>query len=209
MIEFGLDPNDKTLYHCQSGVKIRLKSVSSVLTEKRGSSIPVPKVPMHRWRVEGEAVDREEPDYANPDYMAAIKDYNQRVSYVVTGTYLLFGTEIISLGDVEPCESEVWSRRLGNKATWGEDALDIPPDDDEHHDARYILWLTHVVLRDIEYKQVLDQIQILGGVVGEDLVQTAMRSFRSDEERPTDSGVAANRQQRRDNNRGTRRVRSK
>lgn len=207
---WGIDPQDDTIYRTQSGVVLKLKPVSSNLVLRRSSGVPVPEVPLRHWRVEGETEDRSEPNYSDPEYVKAVGEYNTRISYINMGSYMLLGTTVLELGsEIPPLESSVWSDMLSNKATWGDDAMDIPPYDEEHKDARYIFWMVNIVLRDIELAEISRQIRVLGGMVEEEAVREAMSSFRGLQEGTTDRGVEPNRQQRRDSNRGGKRVRSK
>ena len=60
-----------------SGIKIEVRPVSVVAMRKLSTSMPQPEVPTRTVKYELE--DREEPNPSNPDYLAALASYYDRV----------------------------------------------------------------------------------------------------------------------------------
>lgn len=188
---FGVDKADDALYHCQSGVILRLKPVSSVLIRTRVRSIPVPLVPMYH----NPTTEREEENWTAPEYIAALTKYDQDVAEVNIGTLFLLGTEVVSVPpSVATWESTAWSTPLTDREIWGDLAMAVP----DSGQKRYIFWMTYIALRDVEAAEVSTQIRILGGAIPEEAVKEAMDSFRAGDRRDATVGVdTPNRQQRR------------
>jgi hypothetical protein len=195
---FGVDKDDSTIYHSRSGVTLKLRAVSAMLIARRAQDIPMPEPPV--------IVDdrgREEANLASPSYLKALREYDEKISFVNMGTMFLFGTSVLALPDDFPrMEDKSWSDPLENRVTWGESAMTIPTD----HDGRYIFWMTYIVLNhDIEIVEVPAQIRILGGSVPMQAVKDAEDSFRNLSKRDTNTGVGATTGEQRGPNRATRR----
>lgn len=196
---FGVDNVDPSIYHCRSGVTLKLKAVSSLLIAKRSEQIPEPIPPT--------VVDdhgREEPYYGAPSYQQAVREYNEKISFMNMGTMFLLGTEVIDLPPNFPsAESPVWSDPLESTDIWGDTAMKIPSD----KEGRYIYWISYIVLNhDIELMEVSAQIKILGGAVPESAVKEAQDSFRGISGERTNTGMATTNGEQRGPNRAARRA---
>lgn len=195
---YGVDSDDRSIYHCRSGVTLKLKAVSSMLIMKRGEQIPEPIPPTVT-----DDHGREEPYYGAPSYQQAIREYNEKISFMNMGTNFLLGTEVVNLPPNFPGYlSKVWSDPLEDQVIWGDTAMKIPSDEG----GRYIYWMSYIVLNhDIELMEVAAQIKILGGAVPESAVKEAQDSFRSLSGQRTNTRVAATNGEQRSPNRATRR----
>jgi len=188
---FGVDKDDPTQYHTQSGVVLRLKAVSSVLIRTRARALPIPRPPMYV----NPQTEREEENWASPDYITALTEYDEAMAQLNMGTLYLLGTEVLTIPPGVPApEDTTWSDQLSDPEIWGKQAMSIP----QGGGKRYIMWLMYIALRDEELAEVGTQIRILGGAVPEEAVREAMDSFRHGDRRNGDNGVGpTNRAQRR------------
>lgn len=196
---YGIDDTDPSIYHCRSGVVLKLKAVSSLLIAKRAEQIPEPVPPTVT-----DDHGREEPYYGAPSYQQAVREYNEKISFMNMGTMFLLGTEVVSLPDGFPdATSKLWSDPLEDQVIWGDTAMKIPTDPS----GRYIYWISYIVLNhDIELMEVAAQIKILGGAVPEAAVKEAQDSFRGISGERANTRVATTNGEQRGPNRAARRA---
>lgn len=193
---YGLEEQDNTVYHCKSGLVLKLKPVSSVLIRARAKTVPYPKPPMYY----NPTTERDEENWGSPEFVDALTKWDVEQAELTMGTLFLYGTHVLHLPeDIPDYQDHSWSDSLEDKEVWGEHAMTgIPP----KGDARYIRWLEFIALRDEEAMEIGAQIRILGGAVPEEAVQEAMDSFRGNNRGTTDNRVvpvSTNRKQRRSN----------
>lgn len=181
-------------FTCADGTVLLIKPVSARLVQERGALVQYPEVPK-TYNTEKE---REEPNPMDPDFLKAYMKADEEVGLAVVNTYLGFGTSLVKLGADTPDPDDDWDAQYNDESLFGDTKLEIPSKGTR---ARYVWWLTHIVLNDVEITAINDRIAYLGGSVKEGAVKEAMDSFRSTEGSGTDKPVATNRQQRRNRDR--------
>jgi len=96
--------DDDKIITLSTGVRVRLHTVSSTLTEDLRLAIPMPKVPV----VWIEAKEREEENPNDPDYIEKCKEVDIGRGRAVIDALITFGVELV---DDLP-EDQVWLRKL-------------------------------------------------------------------------------------------------
>lgn len=171
------DRSDPNFYTTASGVKLKLKRVSSFIVMDAGAKIKDPPVPKYLDPEKG----REEENPLDPQYKKAMVEADRQRADLAVSVYLGFGTEVVSEGTVVcPLDSQEWIDELLELTD-----LDIPVSGRR----RYLAWLKYHVLDDSESNRILQAIQRLSGIVQEREVLDQVDSFRSDESGDTPESV--------------------
>lgn len=149
-----------------NGVVLRIKSVPPLLLRAVATKIPEPEVPI--WH--NEEKDRDEPNPADPDYIAALAKRDELQSMAIADMALMKGTEIFEVPAGFPTpESDDWVAEIGENVELN---LKTPGH-------RYLAWLRFVALEtntDIAMAVALP-LEIVG--LSEKEVDVAINSFRS------------------------------
>lgn len=166
-------PGEVTL---STGVRVNLRPVPAWLVQETQNHIPDPPVPV--WRNPDK--DRDEPNPADPTYLAELKQAEARRAEAGTDVLVLYGVELV---DGVPPDEE-WLPRLRFLAKRG--LFDLSEYDLADPLERAFVFVKFVAMGN-------DDWALLGkvaGLSGED-VDRAVKSFRGNKGRRGDNGSAA------------------
>jgi hypothetical protein len=165
-----------TVRTLSTGVRVRLQQVSLDTLDRAMRKLAKPEVPM--WFNEDKG--REEPNPNDPDYLAAVAQYNVDQYRVSRDIFVLFGMELV---DGMPADDS-WLRRLRLLERLGD--IDLSAFDLDDPIDREFLYKQHVALGAPD----MPLISTIWGVSMPE-VEKAAEFFRGDALRPADSGVPA------------------
>lgn len=167
----------KTTYKTERGIEIKYHAVNMEMIRTAWTSIPVPKVPMVFIPDRG----REEPHPHDPGYQAEISQYNNKVQSCIHKMYLMRGCEIKEIPDSIPQpESDDWFEGM-------EEFMEIP----KGKLARQTLWLFNFI-SDKELNEIVEDLMIMSGLITEEVVEEAVKSFRDNSVQETSDGLSSN-----------------
>lgn len=172
-------PDDPFVLTTSRGVIIKVRAMPNMMMAEARRKIKPPKVPTYYNKDK----DVQEENPLDPEYVAAMQEYNTRVGTMGATAMLAFGTEVLHLpSDVQPAESNGWSDDLKEILE-----IDVP----EQGKGRYAAWLRLYVLSDPDLTAVMQAVGRASGIVRESEVEEAADSFRSDAEGDTAEGIPA------------------
>lgn len=151
------------------GVKIRTSAIPNMMIAEARRKIKPPAMP--KVYISDKETHEENP--SDPEYVAALQDYNIRVGTMGVTAMLAFGAEVIDKPDtVQAPEDKGWSDDLFEIFE-----VEVPA----AGKGRFAAWLRLYVLTDPDLTDVLDSIRKASGIVMESEVADAQATFRPDE----------------------------
>jgi hypothetical protein len=159
-----------------SGVVLKIKPVSPLLLLRLASRYEEPQVPMAM----DDTMGRETPNPLDPDYLAAKKAYDLRLTQAMVDGFVMYGTELESAPEeIGTPDEDRWVNML--KAV-GEET------DPENEFWRYMTWIeTQAIKSDDDMKSLIEEVGRMSGVSERD-VNAAADNFRGSKEQPKDPG---------------------
>lgn len=157
-----------------SGVVLKVKKVSPLLLRRAVQKVTKPVIPV--FHDEDRGRDIENPN--DPDYLAALAEYESSQGYASLDMMILMGTELISVPEgMDRPEDTDWVEllRVGG----------IDPDISSDH-ARYLSWMQLIAITDMADVQSIAMAVARKTAVREVDVQASLDSFRSNEIGRTD-----------------------
>lgn len=166
------DKNELTL---SSGIRLRFHPVPTWLVQKIRDQIEDPLPPMRTNPDNG----REEEDLGNREYLRKLDAAQSTRREMANNALMHFGVEVLDVPAGFPtADDPVWREEIR-----------VLGFTDINEAMLKVEWLKYYVLRgDAVYVSVIDGVRRLSGVVEADVTE-AEASFRSDEERVSDSGA--------------------
>lgn len=148
-----------------------MKPVPPLLLNAIANSIPEPQVP----KIWMEEKGREEENPDHPAYLKALSDRANEIGMRIIEATLLVGTELVSIPDgiAKPSDNS-WIKRV-------ELTGKILNQNDK--DERYLTWLRFYAVETQEDLNKINSIPLQLAGIQEVEVETAIETFRSDEER--------------------------
>lgn len=180
LVDLAHKPQRADRFVTSRGAVLKLSPVSNMILNELTRQRPEPKVP----RVFIDEKGREEENPNDPDYLAAVRDHNYDLGMLSIDISLALGTELDveepqGIGMIWPQEEE-W--RAGLVFIGLQPATEGP--------ARYVDWVKYYATTSVAELQALHEaVRSLSGYVTESAVQAVEDSFRSDEERDTNTSV--------------------
>jgi len=159
-----------------TGVRVRLRPVPAWLVQEAQARVEDPPVP--NWHNPDK--DRDEPNPNDPDYLLGITRANVKRAEAVTDVAMLCGVELV---DAIPPDN-VWLPKLRFLEKRG--ALSLGNYDLTDELEKTFVYIKYVAMGSDDFTYLAK----LAGLSGED-VDRAVRSFRSQPERRSDNGSAA------------------
>lgn len=164
----------KDHYTTSRGIDIKYNAVNMEMIRTAWTSIPVPKVPMVFIQERG----REEPHPHDPGYQAEISQYNNKVQSCIHKMYIMRGCEVSNIpSSIPKPESDDWFEGM-------EEFMVIP----KGKLARQTLWLFNFI-SDAELNEIVEDLMILSGLITEEVVDEAVKSFRDNGVQETPDGI--------------------
>lgn len=160
----NLTQSNDNIHVLKSGVRVRIVPVSATLIDEVTSQVKEPEVPI--WHNPDK--DRDEPNYADPNYIRATEDANRRRGIAGMDAMVMFGVE---LPDGMP-EDRNWLRKLQIMDSRGMVNLD-PYDLEDPIDLEFLY--KRYILADTD---LLDKITKVSGMSPE-AIEAAEDSFPS------------------------------
>lgn len=123
-----------------TGVVLRFRPVSPTVLDRARQAVPVPQPPV----VYNEARDRSEPNPNHPDYLAAVRAYDEQLVLAAWRAAAILGTKIESLPEGFPGPFEDrWIEELEAGLPEGQ-TLDVQREltNERERNARYFQWLS-------------------------------------------------------------------
>jgi hypothetical protein len=177
LVETRVEKKDMTEVITRDGVKLKIRAVPSLVVLAIQKQCNEPAVPIFR----NEEKQRDEENPNDPNYIRAVKDYNEKVGELTTQAYLANGIEV-----VEPLPDGIYSL---DDDKWAEGlklvGLDIP----DEGIARKVAYLRWYLIPDEDVADIIGKIAVAGGVVSEEQIAKAAESFRDNTQRDTDTEV--------------------
>jgi len=171
-----LSSQELDTFTTKRGIVFKLEQVSRYLVMDISESIPLPKPPMVMIEDKG----REEENPNDPDYIDELRRANLKKGTAITNAYLALGTKVQSLPPgIEPVESTDWSEVLE------EIGIKVPI----KGRARYVAWMRYYAVPGDDFEQLIGSTMKVGAITTEEDASKAEKSFRSDAEGDTTTGV--------------------
>jgi hypothetical protein len=173
--------DDPFTFTTKAGIVFKLKPVPPMLIVDAQKRIAKPRPP----KVRLEDKETWEENLSDPEYIAAMEEYEQTVGELTNSIFLVRGTSVVSpLPDgIEKVSDEGWAADVREFA-----GLDVPEDTSSRK--RYLLWLKYVaVATPDDFGNLLSKLMRYGGVTLEVDVAQAAGDFRSESEGDTASGI--------------------
>jgi len=123
-----------------TGVVLRLRPVAPTVMDRARQSVPMPQPPMIR----NEAKEKDEPNPNHPEYLKALRLYDEQLVLAAWRAAAILGTSVESLPEGFPGpDDDRWIEELEAGLPEGEE-LDVQRDMDtpRHKNARYFDWLS-------------------------------------------------------------------
>lgn len=173
------EPTDPSIFVASNGLRFKLRRVSKMVMLDAARRLQAPKPPRTFMEEKG----REEENPADPNYLAALRDYRYDTGMLAVSTYFILGTRVegeLPPG-VEPVTTEGWVDELKSV----DPRVDIP----SAGPRRYLAWLKYHALPDEDQNSLLQAcVRYSGGTLEAD-VTAAQASFRNQPARDTTNGV--------------------
>lgn len=151
-----------------NGIVLRIKPVSQALMRDAISAVAVPKAPM--WH--DPQRDEDVPNEADPQFLAAMKQYVTDTNEASGKVAMLMGTEVMSVPDgmSGPFDDDWvdWLSLAGKEA------------DLKNRAVRYLTWLEYYALTTTEDRSICIFAPLIASSLGEQEVEAAVDSFRRD-----------------------------
>lgn len=177
--EMAADRRAATQLTTGKGVVLQLARVNTLIIEEQTRKLAVPKPP----KVYLKEKEREEENPNDPEYLAAVNDYNRALGDLAVDYYIMLGsTALVVPSEVPAVDSDwpEWFEQVGIDMSWVAAA----------GPRRYLAWVKYVACSDHnEYLAIPQRVQVMSGLVAEVDAATAEGTFRSDPPRDADSGV--------------------
>lgn len=161
------------------GLKLRVSAVPNMAIAEARRKIKPPKVPTY-YNKDKETTEENPLD---PEYVAAMQDYNTALGTMGATAMLAFGTEVVHRpANVSPPEATDWSDDLKTILD-----VDVPAGGK----GRYAAWLRLYALTDPDLTDVMRAVGRASGIIAEEEVAEAEDAFRDNPERNAAAGVPA------------------
>lgn len=160
-----------------TGVVLRFRPVAPTVMDRARQAVPIPQVPTFH----NEARDRDEPNPNHPDYLAAIRLYDEQLVLAAWRAAAILGTSIESLPDGFPGPfDDAWIDELEAGLPEGQD-LDVQREMDtpRQKNARYYDWLRLYAFGNEEDAFVVSAVSTSTVSLTEEEVAAYVESFRS------------------------------
>lgn len=169
---------DRTIYTCQNGLKLKLKSVNQMIVAEAARKLRPPVPPM----VMNESKGRMEPDPTDNGYRVQAQHYAFETAMLGMDIFLIMGIEVVFTPvDMLPLDNDEWIEML--EATGAQ--LELP----KTGPRRKLAWLKFYAIPEYDQSHVLHRIAAITGGTFEEDVQEAGKSFRSNEARDAAIGM--------------------
>lgn len=173
-------PENMRLFTTASGVVFNVLPISLYLLRDAIRRLEAPKIPL----VHIEDKDTFEENPSDPDYIAALDEFNVRRIEISGDVALYKGTTVHSVPDGVPTHiDDEWRMEL---LELSEDNLQIPVSGPR----RYLAWIRYVAASHSEVLDLHNRVMQVSGHVMEADVENASESFRGNEGRTTASSVS-------------------
>jgi len=162
----------------KNGTKLVIRGVPALLILAVSEKYPVPEVPM--WR--NEEKQRDEPNPLDPEYTKAVAAHKKLIEDKTIDCFLANGVTVTEIGpDCLPVDSDEWLENV-------EYTLDIELP--HKGTGRRVAWLRHHLLDDAgELGDIITAITVATGLVSEEAVQQAAKTFRDNQDGAADTGL--------------------
>lgn len=170
------------LFTSSDGLRFQLYKVNPHLIVEAGRQLREPPVPIVFLEDKG----RNEENPNDPDYQAALQEFQLERGLLVVNTHLAFGTKLLNADELPEGKFPV------DDPTWAEDLQEtlgiiVPP----KGKARYLRWLKFHLLDGDDMNEIAAAVMRYSGRVTEADVEQAENSFRDNESGPADQGLSA------------------
>lgn len=177
-----VDGTPQDIFTTSEGLKFKLYKVNSHIILEANKQMREPKVPVVFIADKG----REEENPNDPDYQAALQNFNMERGLLVVNTHLAFGTKLMSQDNLpegkQRLEEDEWTEDL--REMFG---IEVPA----KGKARYLRWLKFHLLAEEDMNALAVAVMRYSGRVTEADVVQAEDAFRNSESGPADQGLPA------------------
>lgn len=165
-------PDELTL---SNGIRLRIKPIPPMLLNSVANSVPMPKIP----KVWIEDKQREEENPNHPDYIQELADRQTKITLATINLIIYACTEVVETPDsVWSLDSDKWIPMVKMAG------IDFDPEDEVQ---RYVTWMRNYAITTIDDLNRVQTVPMQLAGITEAEVSEVMESFRSGEERGTDS----------------------
>lgn len=173
------DAHDPSIFVASNGLRLRLRKVPRMLIIDASKRLKPPTVPK-TW---DDDKQREIENPADPEYRAAVTEFQLQMGLLTMNVYFTLGTSVIEPvpADIIPLDSSEWVEMV--RMLFPE--ADIP----DTGPRRRLAWMKYHAMPDEDHIGLLSALARLGGQVAEEDATKAQESFRPDTSRSTTEGV--------------------